>query len=70
MMPNQYSITLSDVSAHYLQQLNDKYGWKTSHIIDVALQLCMYDTLAVLDNDSARNRLQKLLRKSRREVKK
>ena len=64
-MPNQYSITLSDVSAHYLQDLNNKYGWKTSHIIDVALQLSMFDNLAVLANDHARKRLIKLLNTKR-----
>jgi len=64
-MPNQYSITLSDVSAHYLQDLNKKYGWKTSHIIDVALQLAMFDNLAMLTNDTAQKRLKKLLNTKR-----
>jgi hypothetical protein len=64
-MPNQYSITLSDVSAHYLQDLNKTYGWKTSHIIDVALQLSMFDNLGVLANDAARKRLIKLLNTKR-----
>jgi len=65
-MPNQYSITLSDVSAHYLQKLNDDYGWKTSHIIDVALQLCMFDNLAMFaqysQKQGAYSRLDKLLK--------
>jgi len=68
-MPNQYSITLGDVSASYLRQMNEKHGWKTSHIIDVAIQLCMFDTLAVLDSDT-KHRLKKLLNSNRQDVKK
>jgi len=64
-MPNQYSITLSDVSAHYLQDLTNKYGWKTSHIIDVALQLSMFNNLKVLNDDKARKRLISLLNTKR-----
>tara|TARA_Y100001937_G_C7132028_1_gene338081 strand:+ start:830 stop:1033 length:204 start_codon:yes stop_codon:yes gene_type:complete len=64
-MPNQYSITLSDVSAHYLQDLNRKHGWKTSHIIDVALQLSMFNNISMLTNDNAQNRLLELLNTKR-----
>jgi len=49
--------------------MNEKHGWKTSHIIDVAIQLCMFDTLAVLDSDT-KHRLKKLLNSNRQDVKK
>ena len=37
IMPNQYSITLSDTSARILNDLKER-GWKISHAIDVAVR--------------------------------